>query len=187
MAEQKPEPTLPIKGMTLLELNGALFINCADEKLEDSYLKLENFICNFAKRRMIPLSESGKFTEEEIDSLMDSVAVISPFTLSLFLADEQMRMEKSAKIPFSKKEATLLEQFPDRYRARYKANLADRHSREITEEESDSESDSDGSIDTDTLIYEEKDFRAFGGIVDELFRNPRSKIVEDFLAERKKA
>ena len=170
------EPSLPLRGITLQELRGALLVNGnTEESLNDTLFSLENYICNLSKNMLLPLTQIDGVSEEDISRIETTITVISPFTLMMFFDNELQRTDDLGKIPYSKKESFLLERFPDKLRARYKRNIADRHARELTEDESDA-GESDAVTEETT-----SDNRAFGRIVDLLFAKDRPSFFEEFL------
>lgn len=178
--EDNIEPTLPLRGITLQELREALFVNGkASEKMSDTLLKLESGICNYAKKKLLPISAIEGISEDDLARLMENLSVISPFTLMLFLGAEIKRQTAAHKPSLVEMEAKMLEMMPDRFRARYKGNLSNRHSRELTDEESDASSDS-----AEEVEIQKADNRSFGRVVDDLFKNPRPRYITQYLTGR---
>lgn len=126
---------LPLVKVSKEDVYGALFVhaNNMGELYHDALMKLQTWIMTYAEEVVKPLRESGKFTDEYIDSLKRKTCVISPLTLTLYL--HWLQMEQFAKMTDSEKEKMLLEKIPDRFRARYKGNAACRNAREVSQEE----------------------------------------------------
>jgi hypothetical protein len=126
---------LPLVKVSKEDVYGALFVhtNNMGELYHDSLMKLQTWIMTYAEDVVKPLRESGKFTDEYIDSLKRKTCVISPLTLTLYL--HWLQMEQFSKMPDSQKEKILLEKLPDRFRARYKGNAACRNAREVSPDE----------------------------------------------------
>lgn len=132
--EDKAEIDLPLKNVIEGDVYGALLVNGpSNETFKDGILKLETWIMNFAEEQIAPLRECGEFTEDEIEAIKKKCCVISPLTLSLYCY--WLQMEDYIKMPDSEKEKILLEKIPDRFKARFKGNAANRQAREITIEE----------------------------------------------------
>ena len=110
-------------------------MSCHDfgETLRDGVLKIETWIMNFAEEQIAPLRESGELNEEEIDEIKKKMCVISPITLTLYT--HWLQMESYIKMPDSEKEKELLKKVPDRFKARYRGNAANRQARETTPDE----------------------------------------------------
>jgi hypothetical protein len=103
------------------------------ESLRDGILKIETWIMNFAEEQIAPLRESGCLSEDEIDEIKKKMCVISPITLTLYT--HWCQMEMFIKMPDSEKEKELLNKAPDRFKARYKGNAANRQARETSTDE----------------------------------------------------
>ena len=125
---------LPLVNVTEGDVYGALLVhNDINETFKDSILKLQTWVINFSEEQIVPLRDSGKFTEGELDEIKKKICVISPLTLAMYIHWQQM--ETFIKMTDSEKERTLLEKIPDRFKARYKGNISCRQARDITDEE----------------------------------------------------
>lgn len=125
---------LPMRRCTIEDVCGVLFPICPPEDLwKDALLKLQTWILNYAEEQVSVLRECGALSDEEIEKIKSSIAVISPITMTLYAHWVQER--GIVKIPDAEKEKWLFDRLPDRFKARFKANEGNRKSREVTAEE----------------------------------------------------
>lgn len=174
--DERIETTLPLKGISSLALRGMMFVNGSDDVLKDTMLKMETYICDAAKRKSLEMYSVDVFPEDDAIGLMDSLSVISPLTVMEFFYAEGLKSMGKEVTP-AKMEAFLLDKMPDRFSARYKDNLGNRHARDCDYESSDDDGhDEDGD-----------DERVFSSVVDDLFADKRPDYIEDWFRERKGA
>lgn len=155
---------LPLVKISKHEVLGALMVHFPQSELyHDALTKLQTWILNFAEEQVQPLRECEMFTEEEIDDIKKKYCVISPLTLTLFL--QYVQMEQFLKLSDSEKEAYLLHKMPERFRARFAGNIANRDARE-----------SDGEEDAET---EDNSTDGQGQSLDEFLRVFGAEILEE--------
>lgn len=126
---------LPLVNIDKSDVLGALLVHTdrVEELYHDALLKLQTWIVNFAEEQIVPLRESGCFSEGELEQIKKQTCVISPITLTLYL--HWLQMEDFSKLTDSEKEKRLLEKLPDQFKARYKGNAACRNAREVSPED----------------------------------------------------
>lgn len=120
-----------------------VIMSCHDygESIRDGVLKIETWIMNFAEEKISHLRELGILSESEIEEIKKKMCVISPLTLTLYT--QWIQMNAYIKMTDSENEKELLKKLPDRFKARYRGNAANRQARETTpDEESAKEEDS---------------------------------------------
>lgn len=129
---QSADIELPLVKIGSSDVLGALFVSSSNEEetLADSLLKLQTWIVNFAEEQVKVLRDSELIPEEEIEEIKRKICVISPITLTLYL--QWLQMESFCRMPDSEKERYMLEKMPDRFRARFRRNLACRNARETS-------------------------------------------------------
>ena len=130
----------PLVKITKQDVLGALFVHFPqDELYHDALLKLQTWILNFAEEQVKPLRECDMFTEEDVEDIKKKYCVISPLTLTLFL--QYVQMEQFIKLSDVEKEAFLLHRMPERFKARFAGNAANRDARETDFEDEDEKED----------------------------------------------
>jgi hypothetical protein len=162
---------LPIIRVSEEDILGALFVYCpTQEKIEDSVLKLQTWVLNYAEEKVAILRDIEQISDEEVEAIKNKICVISPLTLALYINWVQNRLDKNTLS--SERERRFLKKMPDRFKARYKGNAACRQARELTEEELDqTKGDYTGEDEEDKVKFQRMTFleflKVFGEIVKE--------------------
>lgn len=122
-------PTLPVRGIEQIDLNGYLLLNCPQGLgLGDVLNSLEMWIMTIwaaGKRRECErLMETGKYhwTDDELDEIEHDECVISPITLWAYSSDRtRLEIGWDRKKPWER-ERYVLDLYPGRFSARYSQN-----------------------------------------------------------------
>lgn len=161
---------LPLRRCTIEDVCGVLFPICPQEDLwDDALLKLQTWILNYAEEQVAVLRESGVLTDEEIDKIKSSIAVISPITMTLYA--HWVQKSEMEKVPDAEKEKWLFNRIPDRFKARFKVNEGNRKSREVTAEELAEESEAENELKAEARKFTLDD------VVADLRANPQPDYI----------
>ena len=130
---------------------------------------MQTWILNYAEEQVAVLRENGVLSDEEIDKIKSSIAVISPITMTLYAHWVQKR--EMEKVPDAEKEKWLFNRIPDRFKARFKANEGNRKSREVTAEELAEESEAENELKAEARKFTLDD------VVADLRANPQPDYI----------